>query len=264
MKKIVRGNDFTLRIPVRKIVGGQTEKFPLPACEEVEVNLVNAFRRRKLEFAVSVEDDSLIEARVESGKLALGAYALEVHGKLFGCSWRSNEYEQIMLVDNNAKGDTEFGEVIEGEDSVEMDTAIVVLPPTAELGKLIDNTNDVIQKANSVIANVGERADKAVAETQKAVGDAQVATANAQIQADRAKAQADHPNKVGDDGYWWQWDEATGEYVRTDIYSRGTIDYPTFVVSDDAELYVNITDGNDKRFELSEDGELLINMNNNI
>ena len=44
MKKIVRGNDFTLRVPVRKIVGGEAEKFPLPACEEIEVNLVNAFR----------------------------------------------------------------------------------------------------------------------------------------------------------------------------------------------------------------------------
>ena len=31
MKKIVRGNDFTLRIPVRKIVNGEQVAFPLPA-----------------------------------------------------------------------------------------------------------------------------------------------------------------------------------------------------------------------------------------
>ena len=66
MKKIVRGNDFTLRIPVRKIVGGQMEKFPLPACEELEVNLVNAFRRRKLTFAITAEDDSLIKNKNQS------------------------------------------------------------------------------------------------------------------------------------------------------------------------------------------------------
>ena len=48
MKKIVRGNDFTLRVPVRKIVNGEKERFPLPACEEIEVNLVNAFRRRRM------------------------------------------------------------------------------------------------------------------------------------------------------------------------------------------------------------------------
>lgn len=44
MKKIVRGNDFTLRVPVRRIVNGEKQRFPLPACEEIEVNLVNAFR----------------------------------------------------------------------------------------------------------------------------------------------------------------------------------------------------------------------------
>lgn len=32
MKKIVKGNDFTLRIPVMKMVEGQPQAFPLPAC----------------------------------------------------------------------------------------------------------------------------------------------------------------------------------------------------------------------------------------
>ena len=82
-----------------------------------------------MEYTIGVEDDSLLEVSVHSSEMALGAYALEVKGKLFGCSWRSNEYEQIMLVDNNASGDTEFGETDEGEDSVEMDTAVVVLAP---------------------------------------------------------------------------------------------------------------------------------------
>lgn len=82
-----------------------------------------------MEYTIDVEDDSLLEVSVKSSEMALGAYALEVKGKLFGCSWRSNEYEQIMLVDNNASGDTEFGETDEGEDSVEMDTAVVVLAP---------------------------------------------------------------------------------------------------------------------------------------
>lgn len=30
MKKIVKGNDFTLRIPVAKMVEGQPQFFPLP------------------------------------------------------------------------------------------------------------------------------------------------------------------------------------------------------------------------------------------
>ncbi len=167
MKKIVRGNDFTLRIPVRKIVGGAAEKFPLPACEEVEVNLVNAFRRRRMTHTIGVEDDSLLEVRVHSSEMALGAYALEVKGKLFGCAWRSNEYEQIMLVDNNASGDTVF-EPQEGEDSVEMDTAVVVLPPTVELGNLITGANEAIEKANAATDRANASADKADAAAAKA------------------------------------------------------------------------------------------------
>lgn len=160
MKKIVRGNDFTLRVPVRKIVGGEAEKFPLPACEEVEVNLVNAFRRRRMAHTIGVEDDSLLEVRVHSSEMALGAYALEVKGKLFGCAWRSNEYKQIMLVDNNASGDTVF-EPQEGEDSVEMDTAVVVLPPTVELGNLITGANEAIEKANVATEKANASAGKA-------------------------------------------------------------------------------------------------------
>lgn len=148
MKKIVRGNDFTLRVPVRRIVNGEKERFPLPACEEIEVNLVNAFRRRKMEYTIGVEDDSLLEVSVHSPEMALGSYALEVKGKLFGCSWRSNEYEQLQLVDNNASGDTEFGETDEGEDSVEMDTALVVLAPVIVIDGDIEVIKDEI--ANGV------------------------------------------------------------------------------------------------------------------
>ena len=189
MKKIVRGNDFTLRVPVRKIVGGEAEKFPLPACEEVEVNLVNAFRRRRMAHTIGVEDDSLLVVRVQSSEMALGAYALEVKGKLFGCSWRSNEYEQIMLVDNNAQGDTVF-EPQEGEDSVEMDTAVVVLPPTVELGNLITGANEAIEKANVATerANASaDKADKAAAEAKKT---ADAAASEAKATADAAAAEA--------------------------------------------------------------------------
>ena len=189
MKKIVRGNDFTLRVPVRKIVGGEAEKFPLPACEEVEVNLVNAFRRRRMAHTIGVEDDSLLVVRVQSSEMALGAYALEVKGKLFGCSWRSNEYEQIMLVDNNASGDTAF-EPQEGEDSVEMDTAVVVLPPTVELGNLITGANEAIKKADVATekanASAG-KADKATNNAVKAKADADTATERANKAAERCE-----------------------------------------------------------------------------
>lgn len=189
MKKIVRGNDFTMRVPVRKIVGGEAEKFPLPACEEVVVNLVNAFRRRRMAHTIGVEDDSLLEVRVQSSEMALGAYALEVNGKLFGCSWRSNEYEQIMLVDNNAQGDTVF-EPHEGEDSVEMDTAVVLLPPTVDLTNLITDAHEATKKANAATdrANASaDKADKAAADAKKT---ADAAASEAKATADAAAAEA--------------------------------------------------------------------------
>lgn len=189
MKKIVRGNDFTMRVPVRKIVGGEVEKFPLPACEEVEVNLVNAFRRRRMAHTIGVEDDSLLEVRVHSAEMALGAYGLEVKGKLFGCSWRSNEYEQIMLVDNNAQGDTVF-EPHEGEDSVEMDTAVVVLPPTVELGNLITGAHEAIEKANVATDRANASADKADKAAADAKSTADTAAAEAKATADAAAAEA--------------------------------------------------------------------------
>ena len=106
MKKIVRGNDFTLRIPVRKMVNGESFAFPLPGCEEVAVNVVNSYRRVSLSYTIDVKEDNVLNARVEGDKLACGVYALEVKGKLFGNDWRSNEYEQFGIVDNNAAGDT--------------------------------------------------------------------------------------------------------------------------------------------------------------
>ena len=44
MKKIVKGNDFTLKIPVMKMVEGQAQDFPLPACTYVVVQVCNQFR----------------------------------------------------------------------------------------------------------------------------------------------------------------------------------------------------------------------------
>ena len=126
MKSIVKGNDFTMRIPVRKVVNGEKVKFPLPACTDIAVRLVTAYRRVPLQWTVDAADDSVLLARVEGDAISLGCYALEVKGKLFGNDWRSNEYEQLRIVDNNAEADTVPDGTDEGEDSVLMDTAVVI------------------------------------------------------------------------------------------------------------------------------------------
>nr|DAN12187.1 MAG TPA: hypothetical protein [Caudoviricetes sp.] len=168
MKKIVRGNDFTLRVPVMKIVDGERVAFPLPGCTDIKVNIVNQYRRIALSYTIDVSEDNVLLARVEGDKVAVGTYALEVKGKIFGNDWRSNEYEQFQIVDNNASGDTVF-EPQEGEDSVEMDTALVVLAPAVELGNLIKDaeetiadTKEALKGVETKMGNIEKRADTAI------------------------------------------------------------------------------------------------------
>ena len=174
MKKIVRGNDFTLRIPVRKIVNGEQVAFPLPACTDIVVNIVNQYRRVALSYTIDTAEDNIINARVEGDVVSVGTYALEVRGKIFGNDWRSKEYEQFAIVDNNASGDTAFnGELIEGEDSVEMNTALVILPPTAELTQLITDANTALETAKQTDATLkANESERTEAEQQRASAEA--------------------------------------------------------------------------------------------
>nr|DAM51692.1 MAG TPA: MAEBL protein [Caudoviricetes sp.] len=169
MKKIVKGNDFTLRIPVMKMVEGQAQAFPLPACTDVVVQVCNQFKRIPLAYEIDVKEDNMLLARIDGDKISLGTYAIEVKGKIFGNDWRSNEYPQFAIVANNADADTEFGATDEGDNSVEMDTAMVILPPTVELSDLVNKANDALKnnKETNDILNANESARKE-AETQRA------------------------------------------------------------------------------------------------
>lgn len=161
MKKIVKGNDFTLRIPVMKMVEGEPQAFPLPACTDVVVQVCNQFRRIPLAFTIDVKEDNVLLARVEGDKMSIGTYAIEVRVKIFGNDWRSNEYPQFSIVAKNADADTEFGETDEGDNSVEMDTAMVILPPTVELSDLISDTNEALGKVDDAVSKTDEAVKKA-------------------------------------------------------------------------------------------------------
>ena len=161
MKKIVKGNDFTLRIPVMKMVEGQAKAFPLPACTDVVVQVCNQFKRIPLAFEIDVKEDNVLLAKVEGDQMSLGTYAIEVKGKIFGNDWRSNEYPQFAIVSNNADADTEFGETDEGDNSVEMDTAMIILPPTVELSDLISDTNEALGKVDGAVSKTDEAVKKA-------------------------------------------------------------------------------------------------------
>jgi surface protein len=179
MKRIVRGNDFTMRIPVVKIVEGEKVAFPLPGCTDIVVRLCSAYRRLELAHTIDAKEDNVIVARVEGDRIPLGTYALEVRGKIFGNDWRSNEYEQVAIVDRNADADTELGETDEGENSVEMDTAVVVLPPDRELEALVKEA----QAQNKVMSELSD--------TIKASEEGRVKSEELRAKSEEARVQAE-------------------------------------------------------------------------
>ena len=195
MKKIVKGNDFTLKIPVMKMVEGQAKAFPLPACTDVVVQVCNQFKRIPLAFEIDVKEDNVLLAKVEGDQMSIGTYAIEVKGKIFGNDWRSNEYPQFAIVANNADADTEFGETDEGDNSVEMDTAMVILPPSVELSDLIDKANEAVKtsEATNTTLNENEEARKE-AEAQRVSAEQERAEAEqtrVSAEGDRIKAERD-------------------------------------------------------------------------
>ena len=197
MKKIVRGNDLKLRVPVMKIVDGAKVAFPLPGCTDIKVNIVNQYRRIALSYTIDVSEDNVLLARVEGDKVAVGTYALEVKGKIFGNDWRSNEYEQFQIVDNNASGDTVFVPQ-EGEDSVEMDTALVVLAPSVELGNLIKDAEEAIADTKEALKGVETKMGDIEKRADTAIGAATTAAESANTQAFAAVQSATRANTAAE------------------------------------------------------------------
>ena len=193
MKKIVKGNDFTLRIPVMKMVEGQPQAFPLPACTDVVVQVCNQFRRIPLAFTIDVKEDNVLLARVEGDRMGIGTYAIEVKGKIFGNDWRSNEYPQFAIVSKNADADTEFGETDDGDNSVEMDTAMVILPPTVELSDLIDKTNEALKnnKETNDTINENEEARKKEEEARVIAEQNRTGAEQSRVEAEEARVTAE-------------------------------------------------------------------------
>lgn len=208
MKRIVRGNDFTMRIPVVKIVEGEKVAFPLPGCTDIMVRLCSAYRRLELAYTIDAKEDNVIVARVEGDRIPLGTYALEVRGKIFGNDWRSNEYEQVAIVDRNADADTELGETDEGENSVEMDTAVVVLPTDRELEALVKEAqaqNKAMSELSDTIkvseeGRVKSEELRAKSEEARVTAEGERVTAeNARTEAEAARQEAEKTRATAED-----------------------------------------------------------------
>ena len=92
---------------------------------------------------------------------------------------------------------------------------------TRQANEEIRETQEAAREKNTADAITAVNEAKTAA--QQATTNATTAANNANTQANRAKEYADNPPKVGDDGYWYLWDEVNDVYVNTGWPSSGII-----------------------------------------
>lgn len=68
MKKIVKGNDFTLKIPVMKMVEGQPQAFPLPAFDYAYNTILTLGGEEQRGFIMSIGQELVHVANLETIK----------------------------------------------------------------------------------------------------------------------------------------------------------------------------------------------------
>jgi hypothetical protein len=92
---------------------------------------------------------------------------------------------------------------------------------TRQANEAVRETQEVAREKNTADAITAVNEAKTAA--QQATTNATTAANNANTQAARAKEYADNPPKVGDDGYWYLWDEVNDVYVNTGWPSSGIL-----------------------------------------
>lgn len=92
---------------------------------------------------------------------------------------------------------------------------------TRQANETVRETQEAAREKNTADAITAVNEAKTAA--QQATTNATTAANNANTQAARAKEYADNPPKVGEDGYWYLWDEVDDVYVNTGWPSSGII-----------------------------------------
>lgn len=136
--------------------------------------------------------------------------------------------EAIRVASESERVTAETSRKEEEANRVEAETA----RDTAEQERI---SNEATRQANEAVRETQEAArekntadaitavNEAKTAAQQATTNATTAANNANTQANRAKEYADNPPKVGEDGYWYLWDEVNDVYVNTGWPSSGII-----------------------------------------
>lgn len=154
-----------------------------------------------------------------------------------------NTNEQKRIEEETKRISSEEGRVAAETKRVDNEDARIAAETARDTAEQERVSNEATRQANEAIRETQEAArekntadaitavNEAKTAAQQATTNATTAANNANTQANRAKEYADNPPKVGDDGYWYLWDEVDDVYVNTGwpssgIVLKGSLDSP--------------------------------------
>ena len=146
-----------------------------------------------------------------------------------------NTNEQKRIEEETKRISSEEGRIAAETKRVDNEDARIAAETARDTAEQERESNEATRQANEAIRETQEAArekntadaitavNEAKTAAQQATTNATTAANNANTQANRAKEYADNPPKVGDDGYWYLWDEVNDVYVNTGWPSSGII-----------------------------------------
>lgn len=146
-----------------------------------------------------------------------------------------NTNEQKRIEEETKRISSEEGRVAAETERVDNEDARIAAETARDTAEQERESNEATRQANEAIRETQEAArekntadaitavNEAKTAAQQATTNATTAANNANTQAARAKEYADNPPKVGEDGYWYLWDEVNDVYVNTGWPSSGII-----------------------------------------
>lgn len=146
-----------------------------------------------------------------------------------------NTNEQKRIEEETKRISSEEGRVAAETKRVDNEDARIAAETARDTAEQERESNEATRQANEAIRETQETArekntsdaitavNEAKTAAQQATTNATTAANNANTQANRAKEYADNPPKVGEDGYWYLWDEVNDVYVNTGWPSSGII-----------------------------------------
>lgn len=146
-----------------------------------------------------------------------------------------NTNEQKRIEEETKRISSEEGRVAAETERVDNEDARIAAETTRDTAEQERIANEATRQANEAVRETQEAArekntadaitavNEAKTAAQQATTNATTAANNANTQAARAKEYADNPPKVGDDGYWYLWDEVNDVYVNTGWPSSGIL-----------------------------------------